>query len=290
MKILKLITLAATVLCLANVASAQEKIGVIKAFLVKGQVQLVNNATGAVTPLKRGQEFSEGNTVVTGDNSTALLLFSNGASINVTPNSKFDVTTFEQASYDPALGSFLRLEKDPSLSTTNTSLGYGQIIGEVRKLDLDAGSSFTINTPVASAGIRGTVWVVEYNAETGEFSSTNITGDVVVVLADGTVVPVAEGETYTILNINDPGSSAPASPEVLAKANQFVATLPNAPAISTVTNHSTIVTTPEMTIISTGTGVDPSGSVPIETTETTEEETNDGGVTITTGSLDSIGA
>lgn len=264
MKILKLITLAASMLCLANVATAQEKVGVIKAFLVKGDVQIVNNATGAVSPLKRGQEFSEGNTVVTGDNATTLLLFSNGASINVTPNSSFNVSTFEQAAYDPALGSFLRLEKDPSMSTTNTNLAYGEIIGEVRKLDLDAGSSFTVNTPVASAGIRGTVWVVTYDVATGQFSTSNINGDVVVMLQDGTVIPVAEGETHVILNVTDSGSSQPVSPEVMAQAEQFATVVRNSTGFDvTVTNDASIVSEPDTTIITEDAGTDPSQSEPV---------------------------
>ncbi|WP_309399023.1 FecR family protein [Cerasicoccus maritimus] len=263
MKILKFITLAATALCLANVASAQEKLGLIKAFLVKGNVQLVENDTGAATPLKRGQEFSEGYTVITGDNSTALLLFSNGASVNVTPNSKFDVTTFEQAAYDPALGSYLRLKKDPSMSTTDTSLAYGEIIGEVRKLDLEAGSSFTINTPVASAGIRGTVWVVTYDVATGQFSTTNVNGDVFVITGTGETISVPEGETHIILNVTDSGSSGPASPEAIAKAETVAAQIERAtPFEVTVTNNATIVSQPNTTIITDESGTDPSQSNP----------------------------
>ncbi|WP_269536986.1 FecR family protein [Cerasicoccus fimbriatus] len=262
MKILKLITLAASMLCLANVATAQEKVGVIKAFLVKGDVKIVNNATGAVSPLKRGQEFSEGNTIVTGDNSTTLLLFSNGASINITPNSSFDVNTFQQESYDPALGSFLRLEKDPSMSNTQTNLAYGEIIGEVRKLNIDAGSNFVVKTPVASAGIRGTVWVVNYDPATGEFSASNVNGAVDVILPSGETITVAEGETHVV--VNSTSSTEPLSPEVLAAARQFIATQAQVPTSDiTVSTDSTIVSQPDTTIITEEAGTDPSQSEPV---------------------------
>lgn len=265
MKFLKILTLSAFALILANAAQAQEKIGVIKAFLVKGEVSLMNNQTGATTPLQRGQEFSEGYTVITGDDSSALLLFSNGASVNVTPNSKYSITDFEQAAYDPALGSFLRLEKDPSMSTTNTNLDYGQVVGEVRKLALDKGSSFAINTPVASAGIRGTVWVVSYNVNTGAFSATNVDSSsetgVVVTLADGTTVPVAPGESYTVVNLQ--GNLAEASPEELEAAQEFMAQLPDGTP-DVVVNNATIVTQPNAVIISDTSGSVPSNNEPIE--------------------------
>jgi len=262
MKFLKILTLSAFALILANAAQAQEKVGVIKAFLVKGQVSLMNNANGSTSPLQRGQEFSEGYTVVTGDNSSALLLFSNGASVNVAPNSKYNIADFEQAAYDPALGSFLRLEKDPSMSRTDTNLEYGEVVGEVRKLALDKGSSFTVNTPVASAGIRGTVWVVSYNVNTGTFTTTNVTGDVQVTLPNGDVVQVPEGEAYVIVNLE--GNLQEASPEALAAAQTFLQTLPVPGAPSVVTNNSSIVTTPNTVIISDTSGSVPSNNEPLE--------------------------
>lgn len=258
MKFLKILSLAALSLILANAAQAQEKVGVIKAFLVKGDVSLVNNATGATSPLKRGQEFGEGSTVVTSDNGSALLLFSNGASVNVTPNSRYNIADFEQASYDPALGSFLLLEKDPSMSKTTTNLEYGEVVGEVRKLALDKGSTFTVNTPVASAGIRGTVWVVSYNAQTGQFTATNVTGDVV-VMVDGQTISVPAGESYVIFN--NEGSMEEADPAVLQRANEFL----NEQGLGdfdTVVDRATIVTTPNTTIIS-DSGQVPSLSEPV---------------------------
>ncbi len=228
MKFLKILTLSVISLILANAAQAQEQVGVIKAFLVKGDVQIMNNATGATSPLKRGMEFGQGNTIITGTNSTALLLFSNGASVNVTPESKLNVSEFQQEAFDPAMGSFLRLEKDPSLSKTTTNLEYGEIIGEVRKLALEKGSSFTVNTPVASAGIRGTVWVISYNVQTGRFSATNVTGDVV-VMVNGQTISVPAGEAYVIVNLV--GNLEDADPQVLQQAQNFMVVVSQTDAV-----------------------------------------------------------
>lgn len=261
MKFLKILTLSALSLILANAAQAQEKLGLIKAYLVKGEVSLVNNSTGATTPLKRGQEFKEGHTVITGEDSSALLLFSNGASVNVTPNTKYNVSDFEQAAYDPALGSFVRLQKDPSMSKTTSNLEYGEIVGEVRKLALDKGSSFTVNTPVASAGIRGTVWVISYNVQTGTFSTTNITGDVF-VMVNGQEISVPEGESYVIVNLE--GNLQDADPQVVAAAQQFADTVEDITGIeTTVVNNATIVDQPKTTIITDQPGRVPSENEPI---------------------------
>ncbi|MEO0796568.1 MAG: FecR domain-containing protein [Verrucomicrobiota bacterium] len=258
MKFLKVATLAAvTALFLSNAAQAQEKVGIIKAFLVKGNVSLVNNATGATEPLSRGREFNQGYTVVTGSDSTALLLFSNGASINVSPDSKLNVTEFEQAAYDPELGSFLRLKADPSVSKTVTNLEYGEVIGEVRKLS--AGSSYTVNTPVASAGIRGTVWVVSFNPTTGRFETTNVTGDVFVTLSSGQVIPVPAEQTYVLVNFN--GALESANPAALARARQFLRIVEffnrNVPSIPP------IIVDPNTAVITQDTGEVPSENIPV---------------------------
>jgi len=244
MKFLKVLILAAASSLLFSNAQAQEKLGVVKAFLVKGDVTLIT-ASGQSMPLKRSQEFrGSGATVVTGSNSSTLLLFSNGASVNVTPNTKYTITQFEQAAYDPALGSFLRLKEDPSTSQTAANLEYGELIGEVRKLG--PGSRFTINTPVASAGIRGTVWVVSYNPTTGNFTTSCVTGDVVVTLPNGQTVQVPEESSYTIVTGATEGEFSQIDPRVLADAQETATVIENATPIAvTVTNEGAIVIQPD---------------------------------------------
>lgn len=221
MKFLKVITLSAIAVVLANFAQAQS--GIVKAFLVKGEVTLQNNATMSTSPLERGQEFGEGYTVITGSDSSALLLFSNGASINITPDTKFNIDEFKQDDFDPNMGSFLRLKQDPSRSVTSSNLEFGQVVGEVRKLNTDAGSSFTVNTPVASAGIRGTVWVISWDPISGTFKTTNVEGNVQVILPDGTVIPVPADQTYVIVNFQ--GGMEEADPEALSAAQFLIGIL-----------------------------------------------------------------
>jgi hypothetical protein len=131
--------------------------GKVQAFIVAGNVSLVAK-DGTTTPLKRGQTFEEGNIVKAGPGSQALLVFSNGATMKVLENCQLSVDQFQQAKFDEtAEGTFLRLSKDPSKSTTTLDLRNGTLQGEVKQINAAAGSTFTVNTPAGSAGIRGTI-------------------------------------------------------------------------------------------------------------------------------------
>lgn len=161
---------------LFTTADASMQQGRVKAFMVRGEVALLNNATGRETPLARGQEFTEGFTVVTGSESVCLLLFSNGASINLTPNSKLNVSEFVQEPYNMRLGSYATLQADPSTSSTRLRLDYGELVGEVKKLR--ESSAYRVDTPNAAAGIRGTTFVVNYDPIANITVVTNVGGDV----------------------------------------------------------------------------------------------------------------
>jgi hypothetical protein len=131
--------------------------GKVQAFIVVGDVELVA-ADGTSAPLKRGQTFEEGNIVKAGAGAQALLVFSNGATMKVLQNCQLSVDEFKQAPFDDqAEGTFLRLSKDPSKSTTSLDLRNGTLQGEVKQLNQAAGSTFTVKTPAGSAGVRGTI-------------------------------------------------------------------------------------------------------------------------------------
>ena len=131
--------------------------GKVQAMLVVGDVELTTS-DGKTAPLKRGQIFEDGSSVYANKGANALLVLSNGATLKVKENTKLDVNTFEQAPFDEqAEGTFLRLSKDPSKSTTDLKLSDGSLQGEVKKLDTSDGSKFTVQTPGGSAGIRGTI-------------------------------------------------------------------------------------------------------------------------------------
>jgi hypothetical protein len=138
------------------------------AALQTGKVQ-VGKTTGAVTiidassqrkPLETGAVFQEGSLVETGINSTAELVFSNGASLVLTPNTLVQLRTFRQVPSAAIIDPYRQIDKDPSPSVTELEVPRGKIIGEVRKLN--ALSTFTVKTPAGLVRIRGTVFTIEY--------------------------------------------------------------------------------------------------------------------------------
>ncbi len=138
------------------------------AALQTGKVQ-VGKTSGAVTiidansqrkPLATGAVFQEGSLVETGINSTAELIFSNGASLVLTPNTLVQLRTFRQVPSAAIIDPYRQIDKDPSPSVTELEVPRGKIIGEVRKLN--ALSTFTVKTPAGLVRIRGTVFSIEY--------------------------------------------------------------------------------------------------------------------------------
>lgn len=143
-------------------AYAQElEPGTIKPFQVRGDVQLMNNETGEITPLKRGQDFTQAHTIVTGNKSRALLLFSNGATISINENSSVNIERFTQAPFEKEVtGQYLVLKADPSTSDTLIKLNHGELVGKAKKLQSD--SLYDVETPMGAAGVRGTTFLVSF--------------------------------------------------------------------------------------------------------------------------------
>ncbi len=138
------------------------------AALQSGKVQ-VGKANGTVTlidakaqrkPLASGAVFQEGSKVETGADSSVELVFSNGSSVLLTPNTLLEVRTFRQIASAGITSPYRKMEKDPSPSVTELEVSRGKIIGEARKLN--ALSVFTVKTPAGLVRIRGTVFTVEY--------------------------------------------------------------------------------------------------------------------------------
>lgn len=127
--------------------------GQIVAARVIGEVSAIDDEDGTETPLHNNDQLYEGYTVVTQAQASVILLFSNGASVRVMPNTRLALEVFRQ---DPLAGEVeaAGLVAEPSVSETKLNLAYGEMVGDVRKLRTS--TSYSIKTPVGSAGIRGT--------------------------------------------------------------------------------------------------------------------------------------
>jgi hypothetical protein len=128
-------------------ADAPATLGKVQVMIVQGVVNLVA-PDGTTTPLKRGQIFEEGAKIVAAKGGNALLVFSNGAVVKVKEGTELTLVKFRQAPFDSTTeGTFLRLTKDPSRSNTLIEVSSGELQGEVKKLNTEAGSSFVVVSP-----------------------------------------------------------------------------------------------------------------------------------------------
>ncbi len=197
--------------------------GEIRATRVIGRVTVQDIATSATKDVTENLILGQGSVVRTEANSSVVLLFANGATINLAFSSELNI---EQFTLDPFGGNYEPSKRtdEPSVSTTNLKLTQGELVGNVKKLKQGAnGSKFTVGTPVGAAGIRGTTFRIVYrpsgDGRTFNFTLTTVEGNVEVQIASGSgitvpaAVSVTDNKEIVINNV-----------EVNAVTNQVVAT------------------------------------------------------------------
>ncbi|MBT5903480.1 MAG: hypothetical protein HOH58_15370 [Opitutaceae bacterium] len=202
-----------------------------------GPLVQVKEISGGVLKFdgKQGDLVSENDLVVTsGDDSGVILVFSNGATINIGENSQVEIRQFTQ---DPFAEDFAFAEEtsEPSASQTKIHLTQGELIGNVKSLR--SGSSFIVSTPAGAAGIRGTTFRVVFRPQgngTAFFTITTIEGDVGVTTTDGTVTtPISvtdQQEIEILVEVDDVTGevtvlSAPADLQVKTASTEVIATV-----------------------------------------------------------------
>lgn len=142
------------------------------------------------------------------EDGTVVLSFSNGSNLVMQRGSDLFIETLRQEHYDEALGAYGALQADPSRSETRVFLSEGAVLGHVKQLRSD--SVFRVETPIGTAGIRGTRFKVTLSLVENQWKMVlaNFSGSVVLertfTLDTGEVISdeisVVEGETveYTV--------------------------------------------------------------------------------------------
>lgn len=162
-------------------AAAQQAPGQIIAARVTGEVTMTITATKQTSKIVPLQRIQEGSVVVTTKGASIVLLFDNGATINLGTDSVLDIDAFtHEPINDPSFAAATATD-EPTVSHTKMFLHHGELVGKVAHLKKQQGSSFDINTPVGAAGIRGTTFQIVYRPSgTGQafFSLTTAEGNV----------------------------------------------------------------------------------------------------------------
>lgn len=194
----------------ATQAEAAQQPGQIVAQRVTGSVLLVNLADNSTVALQNGDTLKEGSAVRTTTGASAVLVFSNGATINVSSDTELSIDQFLQDPFSDEV-KVADLKEEPTTSVTKLKLIHGEVVGNVRHLHQDRGSSFEVDTPVGAAGIRGTTFSVTYQPQgNGKafFSISTAEGTVVFSSVTNQTVPVPSGQQITVDVTVDPVTGA----------------------------------------------------------------------------------
>lgn len=138
--------------------------GRIVAAKVTGTVTATNAGDNSQRTLATGDAVTQQTVITTGAGSSVILIFSNGASLNLGAETTLSIDEFLQDPFATDIN-VSDLKAEPTSSTTRLSLSRGELVGNVKKLNQDAGSSFTVNTPVGAAGIRGTTFRIVFRPD-----------------------------------------------------------------------------------------------------------------------------
>ena len=198
--------------------------GQIKVANVQGEVSKENPADKSRVALKNGDVIGQGLAIITGRASSVVLVFANGTTIKLGADTNMSVDEFL---IDPLTGpvNVGELAAEPTTSTTKLNLAKGELIGDVKHLNRDKGSTFSVQTPIGAAGIRGTTFRIVF-IPTGDGLAFNFvlsTSDGIVLFqgttqGSGVPVNVPKGQeivvvatvdaTTKVLNVAAPASAA----------------------------------------------------------------------------------
>lgn len=266
------------------------KAGAIKIGKVEGTV-LRLTADSRSVPLKVGDTVIETDSVKTEKGALVVLVFANGASVKLGSETLLRIEEFKMDPLDQDVV-VSKLESEPTVSTTKLNLAFGEMVGDVKHLNRDKGSSFKINTPVGAAGIRGTTFRIVFrpSGDGKSFTFQLSTADGRVAF-EGTVQAPANVEVPTnqeivvtaeatvdattgqveVTSVSVPATTQPIS----ADATQAITTAV-VNAITEAAQNTTITTNEQQQSASTDTGTGTSGGTGGADTGTTSGEGNSG--------------
>ena len=183
----------------ANAQQAQVA-GRIVAAKVKGTVTATNTVDNTKRELHDSDAITEKYVVTTAQNSSVILVFSNGSTINLAPDSTLSIEQFLQDPFSTSY-SMATATSEPSTSTTKLTLSRGELVGNVKHLNNAAGSTFTVNTPVGAAGIRGTTFRIVFRPDSSGkafFTLSTAEGEVILTGTTAQQLPVATGKEVVV--------------------------------------------------------------------------------------------
>jgi hypothetical protein len=144
-----------------------------------------------VSKLKPNDSIPENGTITTGPKSVVVLAFSNGATTRLGENTEFILQEFRMIPLQVEV-KLTDLTAEPTRSRTRLKLNRGELVGDVKPLQINDGTGFVVDTPVGAAGIRGTVFRIVFTPTSSGYAFTLSTISGRVQFRD---LPVSSGGT-----------------------------------------------------------------------------------------------
>lgn len=147
-------------------AAAAEAPATVIAVQVRGTVVVQHDKATETEAVTEGAQLGAADTITTAVKSSVTLVLPSGSVVALKESSRLKIAT---ALHSPLVGEALAAnEAEPretaASSQTGFELAFGEMLTRVRKLNPT--STFTVQTPVSVAAVRGTVFEVAFHPDT----------------------------------------------------------------------------------------------------------------------------
>ena len=184
--------------------------GQVEVVKLSGKVDMVLN--GQTTALKLNDRVPQKAKIVTAIDASVVLAFSNGASTQLGSDTELVIDEYLQDPFAETV-KVAALTDEPSVSRTKLSLNRGELVGNVKKLKYERGSSFSVQTPVGAAGIRGTTFRIVFRPQgTGQAFFTLSTASGIVAFEQPSAGTSGATTSTPAQSTPAPGNSPQADP------------------------------------------------------------------------------
>jgi hypothetical protein len=146
--------------------------------ITDGHVSVMEAGSASWTEAEVGMSLEVGDSIKTGDNSSAKITFFDGSTIELQAGTEIGIAALD-------------ISADTGSTTITLEQTIGNTISRVTRL-LDPASRYEVETPAGAAAVRGSVMQV-YVIEDGTTWAINLEGDIRVV-AQGVELQVPEGQ------------------------------------------------------------------------------------------------
>lgn len=145
-------------------AAASNTPAVVVAVNVKGTVEVQHDQSTETEAVTEGAQLGTADTITTAAKSSVMLVLPSGSMVTLKEKSRLKIAV---ALHSPLVGEALAANdsepREEGTSQTGFELAFGEMLTRVRKLNPT--STFTVQTPVSVAAVRGTVFEVAYQPD-----------------------------------------------------------------------------------------------------------------------------